>query len=214
MNINKLSLKEITLLLVLGVGGIALPLTAAEALSTATAQALVQETSEHMLQTLRKQQKELERNPERIYPLVKDIVLPHFDFQRMAQLALGKHWRQATLEQRQRFVDEFRMLLVRTYSTALLKYANEKIHYLPVRGSSEANDTTIGMEIHQRDGSPPVPMSLRLYERQGAWKVFDVKVDGISLVANYRTSFANEIRKGGIDTLIDTLARKNNKVGA
>ncbi|ADE13542.1 toluene tolerance family protein [Nitrosococcus halophilus Nc 4] len=186
----------------------------ADPLPTASAQQLVEETSERMLQTLRNKSEELEEHPERIYDLVKEILLPHFDFQRIARLALGRHWRQATEDQRQRFVGEFRTLLVRTYSTALLKYSDEKINYLPLRGPKEAENILVRMEIEQARGGPPISMEIDLYEKGEDWKVYDIKIDGVSLVTNYRTNFASEIRQGGLDQLIEKLEKKNQKVGA
>jgi phospholipid transport system substrate-binding protein len=210
---SKKKLSIVTLLLLIGGWGLALPLASANTLSTASAQDLVKQTSKHLMQTLKIRKIELEEHPERIYPLVKDIVLPHFDFWRMAQLALGKYWREATVDQRQRFADEFRALLVRTYSIVLLKYSHGKIHYLPVYGPDEASDTVVRVEALQANGGPSVPMSLRLYNKNGVWKVFDVKIDGVSLVTNYRANFASEVRRGGLDQLIEKLAWKNNKIG-
>lgn len=200
-------------LLLISGWGFVLPPVVANTLSTASAQDLVRQTSEHLMQTLKTQKNELETHPDRIYPLVKDIVLPHFDFKRMAQLVLGKYWRQATIEQRQRFANEFRVLLVRTYSTALLKYSHEKIRYLPMHGPAKANNTVVRIEALQANGGPSVPMSLHLYDKNGAWKIFDVKIDGVSLVTNYRANFAGEVRNGGLDQLIEKLAKKNSKIG-
>ncbi|QBQ54133.1 MlaC/ttg2D family ABC transporter substrate-binding protein [Nitrosococcus wardiae] len=210
---NKKILSTVTLLLLIFGWGITLPQASANTLSVASAQELVKQTSEHLMATLKVQKSELEAHPERIYPVVKDIVLPHFDFRRMAQFVLGKYWRPATGKQRQRFVDEFRALLVRTYSTALLKYSHEKIRYLPVHGPTEASDTVVRVEILQANGGPAVPMSLHLYNKGGAWKVFDVKIDGVSLITNYRASFASQVRTGGLNQLIEKLAEKNGKTG-
>ncbi|QBQ54135.1 MlaC/ttg2D family ABC transporter substrate-binding protein [Nitrosococcus wardiae] len=200
--------------LILTVLGASISPIQADPLPTASAQQLVEETSERMLQTLRNKREELEEHPERIYDLVKEILLPHFDFQRIARLALGRHWRQANEEQRQRFVGEFRTLLVRTYSTALLKYSDEKINYLPLRGPKEAENILVRMEIEQARGGPPISMEVDLYEKGENWKVYDVKIDGVSLVTNYRTNFASEIRQGGLDQLIEKLEKKNQKAGA
>ncbi|MGR6035091.1 MAG: MlaC/ttg2D family ABC transporter substrate-binding protein [Candidatus Nitrosoglobus sp.] len=213
MNNKKKSCSIILMLLIIG-WGFAFPLVSANTLSTASAQDLVRQTSEHLMRTLKIQKDELEGHPERIYSLVKDIVLPHFDFWRMAQLALGRYWRQATAEQRQRFADEFRALLVRTYSIALLRYSHDRLHYLPVYGPAEANNTVVQLEALQANGGPSVPISLRLYNKNGAWKVFDVEIDGVSLVTNYRANFAGEVRSGGLNQLIEKLAKKNNKIGA
>lgn len=181
----------------------------ANPLSTAAAQELVEETSQHILQVLREKKEELKKHPEQIYDLVKEILLPHFDFQRIAQLALGRYWPQASKGQRQRFVHEIRTLLVRTYSTALLKYSDEKINYLPLRGPEESRTVTARMEIEQASGGPPISLNVDLYEKEGAWKVYDISIGGVSLVTNYRASFANEIRRGGLDQLIQKLEEKN-----
>jgi phospholipid transport system substrate-binding protein len=192
--------------------GFSFPLAQADPLPTALAQKLVKETSERMLQTLREKREELEKHPKRIYGLVKEILLPRFDFQRISQLALGKYWRQATKEQQRRFVDEFRTLLVRTYSTALLKYSDEKINYLPLRGPEEAEEILIRMEIEQARGGSPISLDVNLYEKEKDWKVYDIKIGGISLVTNHRANFAGEIRRGGLDQLISKLEEKNSKV--
>jgi phospholipid transport system substrate-binding protein len=189
-------------------------LVQADSLPTALAQELVKETSEQMLQTLREKREDLEKHPKRIYSLVKEILLPHFDFQRIAQLALGRYWRQATEGQQRRFVDEFRTLLVRTYSTALLKYSDEKINYLPLRGPETAEEILIRMEIEQARGGSPISVDVNLYTKEKDWKVYDIKIGGISLVTNHRTNFASEIRHGGLDQLIDKLEEKNGKVNS
>ncbi|EDZ65861.1 MlaC/ttg2D family ABC transporter substrate-binding protein [Nitrosococcus oceani] len=199
--------------LILTIFGFSSSFVQADPLPTASAQQLVEETSERMLQTLREKREELEAHPEQIYDLVKEILVPHFDFQRISRLVLGKHWRQATVEQRQRFVDEFRTLLVRTYSTALLKYSDEKINYLPLRGPKEAEKIPVRMEIEQARGGSPISMEVDLYEKGKSWKVYNIKIGGVSLVTNHRTNFANEIRHGGLDQLIDKLKEKNQKAG-
>jgi phospholipid transport system substrate-binding protein len=188
------------------------PLVQADPLPTTLAQELVKETSERMLQTLREKRADLEGHPKRIYSLVKEILLPHFDFRRIAQLALGRYWRQATAKQQRRFIEEFRTLLVRTYSTALLKYSDEKINYLPLRGPEEAEEILIRMEIQQARGGSPISVDVNLYAKEKSWKVYDIKIGGISLVTNHRTNFASEIRRGGLDRLIDKLEEKNSKV--
>ncbi|WP_041350385.1 MlaC/ttg2D family ABC transporter substrate-binding protein [Nitrosococcus watsonii] len=185
----------------------------ADPLPTASAQQLVEKTSERMLQTLREKREELEAHPEQIYDLVKEILVPHFDFQRISRLVLGKYWRQASVEQQQRFVDEFQTLLVRTYSTALLKYSDEKINYLPLRGPKEAEKIPVRMEIEQARGGSPISMEVDLYEKEKSWKVYNIRIGGVSLVTNHRTNFANEIRHGGLDQLIDKLKEKNQKTG-
>jgi phospholipid transport system substrate-binding protein len=177
-------------------------------------QALVKQATDDMLKALKDNEVELENNPGKIYELVEAILMPHLDFEKMSKLALGKNWRNANDEQRVRFIEEFRLLLVRTYSTAMLEYTNEEIRFLPFRDDLSRKRVTVPMEVLQ-PGGPSIPMALSLYQnKEDAWKVYDVKIDGISLVTNYRSSFANEIRSGGMDKLIESLADRNAKVKA
>lgn len=177
-------------------------------------QALVKQASDDMLKALKDHEAELETNPDKIYELVESILMPHFDFEKMSKLALGKNWRVANDDQRVRFIEEFRLLLIRTYSTAMLEYTDEEIRMLPFRDDLSRKRVTVPMEVLQPAG-PSIPMALSLYQNdEEAWKVYDVKIDGISLVTNYRSSFATEIRNGGMEQLINNLAERNAKVKA
>ena len=177
-------------------------------------QILVKNASDKMLQALRDNRAELEENPSAIYALVEEIIMPNFDFKKMSKLALGKNWRKANTEQRERFTEEFRLLLVRTYSTAMLEYADEEIRLLPFHGDLSKKKVKVGMEILQ-PGGPSIPMTLAMYlNKAEQWKVYDIKIDGISLVTNYRSSFATQIRNDGMDKLIDDIAKRNEKVKA
>jgi phospholipid transport system substrate-binding protein len=141
--------------------------------------------------------------------VVEEYILPHFDFERMSQLVLGKNWRNANPEERQQFVEEFRLLLVRTYATAMLKYSDQKISYLPDRGKPGEGDVVVQTEIEQ-PGGPPIPIDYSLHRKGDAWKVYDVKIDNVSLVVNYRGTFAGEIRNGGsVGALISKLRERN-----
>jgi len=172
-------------------------------------QELVKQTADQMLSKLREEHKVIEQHPDRIYDLVNQIVLPHFDFERMSSLVLGRYWRTATPEQRQRFVAQFRNLLVRTYAKSLDSYADNKITYLPYRGGPAQDDVTVRTEVEQ-PGGLPIPIDYSLYlNKSHEWKVYDVVVDGVSLVTNYRTTFANQIRQASLDKLIATLASRN-----
>ncbi len=174
-------------------------------------QALVKEASDNMLKAMKENESELESNPQKIYLLVQEILFPHFDFERMAKLALGLSWRDASAEQKTKFVEEFRLLLVRTYATAMLEYTNEEIRFLPFRDDIEKGRVSVPMEVVQPNG-PSVPISLALYKnRNNEWKVYDVKIEGISLVTNYRSSFNQDIRTHGMDALIASLAKRNDK---
>ncbi len=168
---------------------------------------LVMDVTEQVLAKLRAQRPALEKDPERIFTLIEQDVLPHFDFVRISAWVLGKYWRRASREQKLRFVRAFRTILVRTYGVALLEYTNEKIRYLPLRGDPASGDVTVRTEVIH-PGRTPTAINYRLHRRRDEWKVYDVSVDGVSLVANYRTSFAAEIREKGLDELIARLEAK------
>jgi phospholipid transport system substrate-binding protein len=192
------------------VGFLAFSVSAAE--DVEHPQALVEAAIDNVLTELKDNADEIKADPNKIYELVQAKLIPHFDFDKMAKLALGKNWRNATDEQRTRFVEEFRLLLVRTYSTALSEYAGQEIRFIPFKGDLAKKKVNVNMEIVQSGGAS-IPMSLSIFQnKQDAWKVYDVKVDGISLVTNYRSSFASEIRKDGMDKLIERLAERNQKI--
>jgi len=170
--------------------------------------ALVKETSQDVLEIVKKDKDIQAGNKQKIYALVDAKVLPHFDFKRMTQLAVGKSWRQATPAQQDALVKEFRALLVRTYSTSLSTYKNQVIEYKSLRMQPSDTDVTVKTVVKQ-SGGQPIPIDYSLQKNADGWKVYDVVVDNISLVTNYRGSFASEIRQSGIDGLIKTLVEKN-----
>jgi len=170
-------------------------------------QDLVRDTSSRMLTALRDEQDAIARDSGRLYELVSTIVLPYFDFERMSQWVLGKNWRTATPAQRDAFVEQFRILLVRTYGRALSEYADEKIVYLPFVNDGKSSTVTVRTEI-EKAGST-IPISYSMYNSQHGWKVYDVAISGVSLVTNYRSTFGNIIRNEGMDSLIRQLSRRN-----
>jgi len=174
------------------------------------ATALVQRTSERMLSTLEARRAEVDRNPAMIYGMIDTILAPHFDFERITQGALGQYWRQASPAQQRDLVDGFKQVLVRTYARSLLSYSGQEIRYLPVKPGSKPNTVTVSTEIQDR-GAPPIPVDYRMYNGGGGWKVYDVVINNASLVGNYRSSFATEIRQNGIDGLIGKLNDMNRK---
>lgn len=175
-------------------------------------QQMVRETGDKVLAELTLRKAELEADPKLIYPLVESTVLPHFDFREMSQSALGRFWRDATEAQKEGVTREFRELLVRTYATALLGYSGEQIEYLPVQYPQDATKVMIPTRIAS-SGAPPIPINYRLKRNDAKWLVYDVVIDGVSLVANYRGQFTQLVRRNGIDGLIDTLAAKNRQSG-
>ena len=175
-------------------------------------QKLVKDASDMMLASLEDNKAELESDPDKIYKLVENQLTPYFDFEKMTKLALGKNWRGLDKKQQAQFVEEFRLLLIRTYSTAMLEYSDQQINMLPFRDDLSRKRVNVPMEIIQPSG-PSIPMALSLYENDSnEWKVYDVRIDGISLVTNYRSSFATEIRNKGADQLIADLAQRNAKL--
>jgi phospholipid transport system substrate-binding protein len=176
-----------------------------------SARRLVQDTTNRMLTVLKAERQTLRERPGRIYDLVNEIILPHFDFSRMSRWVLGKHWRAASAPQRERFVAEFRNLLVRTYATALLEYADQSVEVLPMRGDARATDVVVRTEVRQ-PGALPIPIQYSMTAEGGDWKVYDVVIDGVSLVASYRSTFGNEIARAGMDGLITTLEARNREL--
>jgi len=175
-------------------------------------QDLVYATSTQMLIRLREEKTVIEQAPERLYELVSEIVLPHFDFERMGRWTLGKYWQRATDSQRDQFINEFRSLLVRKYGSALAEYADEEIVYLPFTMSENDTRVTVHTEIKPASGAP-VRIAYRLHRTDSGWKVYDVAIEGISLVTNYRTSFTSTIRQDGLEQLIRQLAAINKGAG-
>lgn len=146
-------------------------------------------------------------DPAKVADLVELKILPHFDFARMTQLAVALNWRLATAEQQAALTSEFRTLLVRTYSTALSAYRNQVIEFRPLRGAP-AEETTVRSMI-RRSGTASTSMDYDMERLPAGWKVYDIKIDGMSLVTTYRDTFASMVREDGIDGLIRALADKN-----
>lgn len=174
-----------------------------------TPQELIEDTSAKMITALRENKAELQADNSKLYGLVREIVLPHFDFDLMSRWVLGRYWRQATPEQRRQFVDEFRTLLVRSYAGALLEYSDEDISFPPSPEVAEDAEKATVRSMVGSERQDPIPINYSLRRRDGDWKVYDVKVDGISLVINYRSTFANQIRDDGMDAVISDLQQRN-----
>jgi phospholipid transport system substrate-binding protein len=175
---------------------------------------LVKSVTEEVLDIIRKDKDIKAGSTRRAIELVEQKVLPHFDFTRMTALALGKDWRQATPEQQKILTEEFRELLVRTYSNALTAYKNETVEYRPFKMQPGETDVVVRTQIHQPGARQPIALDYSLEKNGDSWKVYDVVVAGVSLVTNYRASFATEVRNGGIEGLIKTLRAKNNSLEA
>ncbi|BAL23087.1 phospholipid-binding protein MlaC [Azoarcus sp. KH32C] len=175
--------------------------------------ALVREVSDDVLTIVRKDRSIQSGDTRKVINLVEDKVLPHFNFRRMTMLAVGKDWRSATPEQQDKLVDAFRTLLVRTYSNALTQYRDQTIQYKPLKFAETDSSVRVQTEVRQA-GSQPIGIDYSLEKTPDGWKVFDVVVAGVSLVTNYRGTFAQEIRVGGVDGLIRSLEQKNRDLEA
>lgn len=171
---------------------------------------LVKKTANEVLEIIKKDKDIQAGDLRRIANLAEEKILPHFDFERMSLMVLGKHWSRASKEQQTRFVNEFRSLLIRTYSSALSKYRNQTIEYRPYRAQPGDTNVTVRTQIVQ-DGGPPLPIDYDLIKKGDSWKVYDIRIEGVSLVTTYRGQYSPVIRQQGMDGLIKTLVDFNNK---
>jgi len=169
---------------------------------------LAKNTTNEVLRIV-KQDKDIKGgNNKKILELVEEKILPNFDFRQMTRLAVGKNWNKATQAQQDELVNEFRTMLVRTYSASLSSVADYKITFKPFRLMPGETDVTVDTEV-SKPGAPPIPINYRMEKQGEGWKVYDVLVDNVSMVTVYRSSFSSEVRKGGIDGLLATLTRRN-----
>jgi phospholipid transport system substrate-binding protein len=174
---------------------------------------LARNTTNEVLRIVR-QDKDLKNgNTRKILALVEEKVLPNFDFRKMTQLAVGKNWSKATPEQQQELVNQFKTMLVRTYSASLTSVSDYKIEFTPLKSAPGDGDVTVNTVV-SKPGAPPIPIDYRMEKQDEGWKVFDVLVDNVSMVTVYRNSFNSEVRKGGIEGLVAALSRRNQQPAA
>lgn len=169
---------------------------------------LVKEVTLEVVDILAKDTDIQSGNQQKVIALVEQKLLPHFDFIAMTRLAVASNWAKATPEQKKRLTEEFKTLLVRTYSNSLSAYRDQKFDFRPLRARPTDTDVTVQVRIVQA-GTAPVSLDYDMEKTPSGWKVYDMRVGGVSLVVNYRTEFANEVHANGIDGLIKTLTRKN-----
>lgn len=189
------------------IAGLLLAFVAAGAMAQEGPDALVKRVSQEVLAIIKSDPKVQAGDQARIREVVETKLLPYFDFDRITALAMGRNWRQATPEQQKQLVEQFRQLLVRTYSGALAQYRDQTMDYKPLRADANATEVTVRTEV-VRQGQAPVPIDYSMTKGSG-WKVYDVIVGGVSLVTNYRDEFNEQIKSGGVDGLIKTLQAKN-----
>ncbi len=170
--------------------------------------ALVKRTTDEVLAII-KADKDLQTgNISKVVQLAEQKVLPHFDFERMTRLAVGRNWNQATPEQKQALTKEFRTMLVRTYSSSLSQYRNQTIEVKPAKVGAGDKEATVRTAVIQQ-GGPQIPIDYAMEKMDSGWKVYDVIIDGASLVTTYRGTFNDQVQKGGIDGLLKTLQDRN-----
>ena len=169
---------------------------------------LVQKVTEEVLATIKSDRQLAAGDKQKALKLAEEKVLPHIDFEEATRLAVGRDWQQATPEQRKRLVEEFRRMLVRTYSNAIEGYDGQTLKVLPARGKQTDEDTTVRTQFI-RSGGKPLPIDFQMHKKDGGWKIFDINVEGISLVLTYRTEFDGIVKQDGIDGLIRRLGEKN-----
>lgn len=174
---------------------------------------LVRVTSEQMQKILSANREMLKKNPDAIIGLVDEIVVPKFDFVRISAWILGKHWRRATPEQRGRFIKEFQDMLLNTYASAILEYTEFAITFNPLR-MKEGDRIVMVRSIIKQPGANSINLDYRMFNGKQGWKVIDILVDNVSLVANYRSSFGTEIEEKGMEALLDRLAKRNSDKSA
>jgi len=170
--------------------------------------ALARSVTDEVIAIIRADKELLAGNQKKMIDLVEGKISPHFSFTAMTQQAMGRNWRQASLEQQKRLIAEFHTLLVRTYTTAFVQYRDQKVDYKPLRMAASDTDVVVQSLIKQSSGQP-VAVDYSMEKTDSGWKVYNVKIEGISLIENYRNTFNTEIQKHGVDGLIKSLAEKN-----
>ena len=171
---------------------------------------LVRKTADDVINELKKDKDIKEGDRAKIYKLAEEKILPNFDFERICRLVLGKNWRSMSVDQRNMFQEEFRVLLLRTYAIALSKFRDQSIEFKPLRMKSSDKVVLVKTEITQ-SGGQPIDVNYALSNSTGKWLVFDIVIEGVSLVTNYRSQFASQVKNNGIEDLLKKLSEKNNE---
>jgi phospholipid transport system substrate-binding protein len=174
----------------------------------ATASEVVQVTADRIIQRINTERSRLQRDSTLLFGLVEELVVPKFDFRRMSAWVLGRNWREATEAEKTAFTEQFRVLLIRTYAKALLEYTDQPIQILGETPEPDGRTVTVRTQIVQR-GAAPMDITYRMTQVGDDWKVVDVLVGGVSLVATYRGEFSARVREVGIPGLIASLTERN-----
>lgn len=174
---------------------------------------IIQTAANSMTEQLRGRKEYLGDNPDELYTLVNEILVPHFDIRYAGRLALGKHWRAATKEQRNRFIDVFYEFLLQSYANGVLKFEEDAITVLPGEPVADENRTVVKTQMRMDDGSQ-VPVNYSMRRSKAGWRVYDVRIEGVSYIQNYRNQFNAEIAALGIDAVIERLQAETKKAAA
>ena len=172
-----------------------------------------------MLRSINNNRSEINKSPDKLKSLVEKIILPHLDFIAASKMVMGKYWRRAEKEQKIKFIRQFRLLLLRFYSSALSEYLSGRdkalkedlIHYFPIKLKDGDTALTVRAEI-QPDSGQAIPMRYRMHLTKKGWKIYDVSVEGISMITTYKNNFATQFKTQGIDALITSLEEKNKQM--
>ncbi len=172
-----------------------------------------------MLRSINTHRAEIKKKPEKLQSLVEEIILPHLDFITASKIVMGKYWRRASKDQKIRFIRQFRTLLLRFYSSALAEYlsgknndlADDLIRYYPLKMTGEDGPITVRAEVQVENGQP-IPIHYRLHKTRKGWKIFDVSVEGVSMITTYKNNFASQLKTEGIDAMIASLEEKNRQM--
>ena len=169
---------------------------------------LVQGTTEKLVKAIKEKKPEIVKDMGVAYDIAQQLVLPHFDIERMSKYVLAKEWGSASDEQKQKFMNEFKQLITNTYTRSIVEFSDETIDYLPVKPGNKVERVTIQTQVKPSTGKV-IPIDYTLSIKDGSWKVIDVRIEEVSLVINYRSTFTRDIRKDGLDQFLLKLAEKN-----
>jgi len=172
---------------------------------------LVHKKTTQILHLIEVNRGKYKRDKQALYAMVDQNIVPYFDFKRMSRWVLARYWRTASAAEREAFTTQFRALLVRTYATALLSYSGQRIAYLPYRENPQSRHAEVRTEVIENNGGSNIPIDYMFVHQEGGWKVYDVTIDGVSLVTNYRSVYASKVRHQGLDALIASMKRVNER---
>ncbi|MGE3318109.1 MAG: phospholipid-binding protein MlaC [Candidatus Berkiella sp.] len=173
---------------------------------------MLQRVTQEMITALRQHDKALQQKPEKIYDIIETILVPHIDWMAMSRWVVGRSaWQNASEDQRKRFVVQFKELLIRTYASTLRAYNNQTIKYLPIRGGTQNKQRVQVASLIKEPGREPIRVTYRLVNQGSQWQVYDISIEGVSLLKGFQSQFETEIQQNGLDQLIINLREHNEK---